>query len=122
MDMMLQITMEINPDYGTLEDFRRLIVEAHQRGIRIVMDLVLNHTSNQHPFFIASENLNSEYRDFYIWSETDPSFLGPWGEDVRHSGHLGGYYYGIFNAEMPDLNYTNPAVTAEMENVSILVK
>ena len=108
----------INPQYGTMDDFERLLAEAHKRGIRIVIDMVLNHTSDQHPWFKdAKKDVNSPYRDWYIWSETDPGYEGPWGQEVWHPS-LTGFYYGIFEAFMPDLNYTNPEVTAEMEKVT----
>ena len=107
----------VNPDYGTLDDFKQLLSEAHKRGIKIIMDFVLNHTSVQHPWFIASQDPKSDKRDWYIWSDTDPKYLGPWNEVVWHPGKSG-YYYGIFDAGMPDLNYRNPAVTKEMESVA----
>ena len=63
---------DIHPDYGTLNDFQELIEEAHKRDLRIVMDLVLNHTSDQHPWFRAAlANPDSKFRDYYVWSDTD---------------------------------------------------
>lgn len=107
----------VNPQYGTMEDFKHLVEEAHKRGIHIVIDMVINHTSDKHPWFKdAKSDVNSPYRDWYIWSETDPNYKGPWNEDVWHPS-LTGYYYGIFESFMPDLNYNNPEVTAEMEKV-----
>lgn len=106
----------INPDYGTLSDFRQLLTEAHKRGIRVIIDLVLNHTSSQHPWFKAAQDPTSPFRNWYIWSKTDPGYLGPWGEEVWHPSG-GSYYYGVFTSEMPDLNYTNPAVTAKMDDI-----
>jgi alpha-amylase len=107
----------VNPQYGTLDDFKNLIQEAHKRGIRVTIDMVLNHTSNQNPWFKdAKNNVNSPYRNWYIWSETDPGYKGPWGERVWHSS-VHGFYYGIFESFMPDLNYNNPEVTAEMTKV-----
>lgn len=107
----------VNPQYGTMDDFKRLVDEAHKRGIHIVIDMVLNHTSDQHPWFKeAKKDINSPYRDWYIWSETNPGYKGPWNQDVWHPS-LTGYYYGIFEAFMPDLNYTNPEVTAEMQKI-----
>jgi alpha-amylase len=108
----------VNPQYGTMDDFKRLILEAHKRGIKVVMDMVLNHTSDQHPWFKdAKSSTTSQYRDWYIWSETDPGYKGPWGEEVWHASRSG-YYYGIFESGMPDLNYTNPEVTNQMEEVT----
>ncbi len=107
----------VDQEYGTNEDFRRLIAEAHRRGIRVIIDLVLNHTSSKHPWFQSALNdPNSPYRDFYIWSDENPGYKGPWGQRVWHRTPTG-YYYGIFWEGMPDLNYNNPAVTAEMEKV-----
>ncbi len=109
--------LAVNEEYGTMEDFQRLLDEAHQRGIRIIIDLVLNHTSNRHPWFQAStSDPSSPYRDYYIWEEHPPGFKSPWGGDVWHIGDTG-YYYGIFWNGMPDLNYNNPEVTAEMQDV-----
>lgn len=107
----------INPQYGTLEDFKRLVEEAHKRDIHVTMDMVLNHTSDQHPWFVdAKKNVDSPYRDWYIWSETDPGYKGPWGEQVWHPSP-NGFYYGIFESFMPDLNYNDPEVTSEMTNI-----
>jgi alpha-amylase len=108
----------INKDYGTNEDFKRLLTEAHKRGIKIIIDLVLNHTSSEHPWFIdARDNPTSEWRDWYIWSQDNPGYLGPWGEVVWHPSPTG-YYYGIFWSGMPDLNLTFPQVTAEMYDIA----
>ncbi len=107
----------INADYGTNEDFKRLIEEAHARGIEVIVDLVLNHTSSEHPWFQQAADKNSPYHDWYIWSDEDPGTKGPWGQNVWHP--LGDrWYYGIFSEGMPDLNYNNPAVTEEMLNVT----
>ncbi len=107
----------VNPQYGSMEDFMRLVQEAHKRGIHIIIDLVINHTSDQHPWFKASKDPSSPYRDWYIWRADDPKYLGPWGERVWHPSASGGYYYGIFEAFMPDLNYRNPAVTDEIKKI-----
>jgi alpha-amylase len=107
----------INPQYGTMDDFKNFLAEAHKRNIHVIIDLVLNHTSDQHPWFQqAVANPNSPYRSWYIWSETNPGYRGPWDETVWHPSPTG-YYYGIFVSTMPDLNYENPAVTQEMEKV-----
>ena len=104
----------VNPDYGTLDDLKQLLAAAHQRGIKVIMDFVLNHTSVQHPWFVASQNPQSDKRDWYIWSDTDPGYLGPWNEQVWYPAK-DGYYYSVFDKAMADLNYRNPAVTQEME-------
>ena len=101
---------KIEQDYGTSADFERLLDEAHKRGIRIIVDLVLNHTSVEHEWFQASRDPQSEYRDWYVWAD-EPGKIG-WHEDQS------GYYYGIFDSGMPDLNYRNPKVTAMAEEVS----
>ncbi|MBV7334199.1 alpha-amylase [Chloroflexi bacterium TSY] len=108
---------KIDPDYGSNEDFRLLIEEAHRRGIRVIVDLVLNHTSTRHPWFQAATDLESENRDWYIWVEENPLYLGPWRQKVWHRS-FGHYYYGLFWGGMPDLNYENPAVTAQMYDVT----
>jgi glycosidase len=111
---------KVDPDYGTNDDFKRLVDEAHGRGIKVVLDLVLNHTSSQHPWFQeALRDPQSPYRDYYIFSRDDPGYKGPWGEQVWHKSPLRDeYYYGIFYDGMPDLNYRNPAVTAEAQKIS----
>ena len=107
----------VDDEYGTNEDFLRLMEEAHERDIRVVVDLVLNHTSSQHPWFqSARDDVDSPYRDFYVWAEDDPGYKSPWGGPVWHRTSSG-YYYGIFWEGMPDLNYGDQAVTAEMEEV-----
>ncbi len=109
----------VNPDYGTIEDFKELLEEAEKRGIRVIMDLVLNHTSTEHPWFQASQDPDSEYHDWYVWSEDNPQTPGPWSQTVWHRNASNGmYYYGVFWGGMPDLNYENPDVSEEMMNVS----
>ncbi len=76
----------VEKDYGTKEDFLRLVEEAHKRGIQVIVDLVLNHTSTENPWFKASDSGDPEYRDWYIWSEDNPGYLGPWGEQVWYRG------------------------------------
>jgi len=106
----------IHPDYGTMEDFRRLVAEAHRRGIRVILDLVLNHTSDKHPWFReAAEGSDNPRRDWYVWAEDqgiEPTEPGPWGQKVWH--RIGGsFYLGVFWEKMPDLNPDNPEVRAE---------
>ncbi len=107
----------VNPQYGSMDDFRRLVDEAHRRGIRVIIDLVLNHTSSQHPWFIQSQDVQSPYRDWYLWADIDPGFKGPWNQQVWYPLN-GDYFYAYFWKDSPDLNYTNPKVTAEMEKVT----
>lgn len=104
----------VNPEYGTFEDFKRLLSEAHERGIKIIIDLVLNHTSSENPYFVsASNSVDSPYRDWYIWSDTSN------GDHWYSSGNGGTpqYYYAYFSAQMPDLNYRTPEVTEKMKKV-----
>ena len=106
-----------NPDYGTMADFEELVTKAHARGIKVIIDLVLNHTSDQIPWFTQSANSQNGYRDWYIWSPSNPGYTGPWGQSVWNYKN-NAYYYAIFYSGMPDLNYRNPAVKAEMFNVA----
>lgn len=109
---------DVNPDYGTREDFEKLLAEAHKRGIHVIIDFVINHTSNQHPWFVSALDPTSQYHNYYIWSQTNPGYKGPWGEDVWHKAANGLYYYGVFTANMPDLNYENQPTTDEIEKVA----
>jgi len=107
---------DINPEYGTMDDFKTLLDEAHARGIRVIIDLVINHTSNQHPWFTQAADPSSPYHDWYIWSDTNPGYTGSWGQQVWFPSYRQ-YYYSTFTAGMPDLNYNNPEVTSQMEDV-----
>lgn len=108
----------VNPDYGTMDDFKRLLEEAHKRDIKVIIDLVLNHTSAQHPWFKDALEPGSEYHNWYKWSETDPGTRGPWGATAWYQASNGLYYYAIFWDQMPDLNYDNPAVQEEAKKIS----
>ncbi|MBK9751875.1 MAG: alpha-amylase [Chloroflexi bacterium] len=103
----------VDEDYGTTEDFRELMAAAHERGIAVIVDFVANHTSDQISWFTASARGDEDYADWYIWSDTDPGYAGPWGQGVWHQRN-GRYFYGVFWSGMPDLNYTNPEVTETM--------
>ncbi len=107
----------VNPEYGTMEEFKALLEAAHQRDMRIIIDFVMNHTSNENPWFKASAAGDSAYADWYIWQDTDPGYAGPWGQRVWHE-QGGRYYYGVFDSIMPDLNYRSEAVTQEMYKVA----
>jgi alpha-amylase len=108
----------VNPDYGSNDDFRALMAEAHRRGVRVIVDLVLNHTSDQHPWFVESASgPDAERRDWYIWSDEHPGFSGPEAQTVWHERN-GAYYYGYFWGGMPDLNLENPEVTAALYDVA----
>ena len=107
----------VDQEYGTLDDFKRFVDEAHQRGIYVIIDLVLNHSSSQHPWFLDSKDPASPSRDWYIWAENKPSYLGPWNQQVWHkSGQE--YYYGVFWHGMPDYNLQNPEITQQLFDVT----
>jgi alpha-amylase len=107
----------IHPDYGTLDDFQELIAAAGERGIDIVMDLVVNHTSDQHPWFIQSSRGDPDYRDYYLWSDEDLGWRGVSGAPAWHRSDSG-YYLGLFWGGMPDLNFRNPEVEREMNTIA----
>ncbi|HYJ78488.1 MAG TPA: alpha-amylase family glycosyl hydrolase [Longimicrobiaceae bacterium] len=110
----------VEPAYGTNEDFKRLVAAAHQRGIKVLIDMVLNHASSQHPFFLqALRDPASPYRDWFRWSDTRPEVKGPWGQEVWHRSPMRDeHFYGVFWSGMPDLNYANPAVREEAKKVA----
>lgn len=107
----------VNPDYGTLADFKNLLVEAHQRGMRVIIDLVLNHTAYNHPWFQAALKSDPTYRQWYVWRDTASNATGPWGQQIWYKS-LSGYYLALFWDRMPDLNYDNPAVRAEAKKIA----
>ena len=96
----------VNPDYGSLADLRTLVTEAHRRGIAVLLDLPLNHTSAQHPWFVASRTGKGSYADWYVWSAT------PGGNGWQQDGSR--FYYAAFGPDLPDLNLRDPATTAEV--------
>jgi maltose alpha-D-glucosyltransferase/alpha-amylase len=116
----------IAESFGTIDDFKALIDAAHVRNIRIVMDLVLNHTSDEHPWFQASRSdRNSPYRDYYVWSDTDQKykdariiFLDTEPSNWTWDEKAGQFYWHRFYASQPDLNFDNPKVQDEMFNVA----
>jgi alpha-amylase len=108
---------DIDQEYGDKEDFLRLVDQAHQRGIKVIVDLVINHTGRDHPWFQASRAEEAPYRDWYVWEDRHPGFIGPWGQPVWHRAG-DGYYYGIFWDGMPDLNLENPAVTETLYDIT----
>lgn len=108
----------VNPDYGTMEDFKQLLEEAHKRDIKIIIDFVINHTSSQHPWFQQALAADSPYHEWYKWNDSDPRQPGPWGQQAWHRAVNGKYYYAIFWDQMPDLNYDNPAVREEMKKIT----
>lgn len=114
---------EIHPNYGTLADMDLLIAEAKKRDIRIIMDLVINHTSDRHEWFQKSRRREEPYTDFYIWRKGEkgkkPTNWGSFfGEDCWEYDEVRGeYYLHLFAKEQPDLNYHNEKVIAAIENV-----
>jgi len=115
----------VHPSYGTLADFKAFLNAAHQRNIRVVVELVLNHTSDQHPWFQESrKSLDNPRRDWYVWSDTDTRYRGVriifvdtelsnWAWDPVSKS----YYWHRFFSHQPDLNFDNPAVREEIWNV-----
>ena len=106
--------------YGTNEDFKRFVAAAHRRGIRVLVDMVLNHTSNEHPWFQAAmRDTASPYRKWYRWSPTKPDAKGPWGQEVWYKSPVRDeYYYAVFWSGMPDLNYETTAVRTEVKKIA----
>jgi alpha-amylase len=109
----------VNSQYGTMSEFQTLVDEAHKRGIKIVIDLILNHSSSRHPWFTqASTNRNSPYRNWYTWAtaSTNTSERSAVGGTAWHNSSTG-YYFGAFGRGMPDLNYDHPEVRAEAAKI-----
>ena len=105
----------VNPAYGSLAEFDAFVAAAHARGIAVLLDFPLNHTSSQHPWFLDSEGgAGSPRRDWYVWSATNLGWQRPWDGSVAWYFLNGAWYWGIFSPSMPDLNYANPAVEAEI--------
>jgi glycosidase len=110
---------EINPQYGTTADFDTFLAAAHARGIRVIVDLVVNHTSSAHPWFVeSSSSPRAPRRDWYVWRADDPGWRQPWGGGPTWHERNGSYFYGIFGGGMPDLNYENPAVREEVKSIA----
>ncbi|WP_461124898.1 maltose alpha-D-glucosyltransferase [Saccharothrix stipae] len=113
------------PEFGTVEDFVHLLDEAHRRGIRIVTDLVMNHTSDAHPWFKASrEDPDGPYGDYYVWSDDDQRyadariiFVDTETSNWTYDPVRGQFYWHRFFSHQPDLNYENPAVQEAMLDV-----
>ena len=116
----------VNPSYGNLQDFRRLLRECHDRGLRVITELVINHTSDQHPWFQRARQAKpgSNHRNYYVWSDTDQKYQGTriifcdteksnWTWDPVAQA----YFWHRFYAHQPDLNFDNPKVLQEVLNV-----
>ncbi len=116
----------INPEYGTLDEFKKVIDGAHERGIKIIMDLVINHTSDQHEWFKKSAAGDPKYKDYYIWrpgkGKDGKKFPNNWmatfpGDGWTYNEQRGEYYLHLFAVEQPDLNHDNPAVREEVKKI-----
>src|SRR6266576_2864159 len=110
---------KVEPAYGTNDDFKRLVKQAHRRGIVVLVDMVLNHSSSEHPYFQAAlHDTTSPYRAWYRFAP-QPLGKGPWGGEAWHRSPLRDeYYYGVFWSGMPDLNYETPAVREEANKIA----
>ena len=109
----------VEPAYGSNDDFKRLIAAAHRRGIAVLVDMVLNHSSSAHPFFQAAlRDTTSPYRSWYRFSPS-PVGKGPWGAQAWHRSPVRNeYYYGPFSSEMPDLDFHTSAVREEAKRIA----
>ncbi|MBB3523375.1 maltose alpha-D-glucosyltransferase [Rhizobium sp. 268] len=116
----------VSPDYGTLEDFRAFVDAAHQRNIRVIIELVINHTSDQHPWFQRARQApaGSPERDFYVWSDTDQKFpetriifIDTEKSNWTWDAVAGAYYWHRFYSHQPDLNFDSPLVMEELLKV-----
>jgi alpha-amylase len=118
---------DIHPDYGTMDDFKEFLKKAHDRNIKVIIDLVINHTASSHPWFInASSGKDAKYRDYYVWADKDSvaqqiakketSFdsdnITQW--HAVNGDETAEHYYGFFWGGMPDLNFDNPEVRKEV--------
>ena len=111
----------IHPEYGTMADFRAVLDGAHARGMKVIMDLVVNHTSDEHPWFIASRDKNSHYRDYYFWREGKKR-PNNWsslfeGKAWEWDSQAQAWYLHLFAKKQPDLNMDNPKVRQEVKNI-----
>ncbi|MBA2576408.1 MAG: maltose alpha-D-glucosyltransferase [Euzebyaceae bacterium] len=116
--------MTVLPEYGTVDDVAQLLEQAHVRGIRVIADMVMNHTSDQHPWFQESRKPGSDKRDWYVWSDTDDRyndariiFVDTEISNWTHDHDAGAYYWHRFFSHQPDLNYDHPAVQEEMLDI-----
>ena len=115
---------DIDPRYGTLDDFDKLVAQAGKLGIRVIIDLVVNHTSDEHPWFQASRRREAPYTDYYIWRPAKEDGKPPnnWtgffmGSTWQWDDLRGEYYLHLFDRKQPDLNWHNPAVIAEVKKI-----
>lgn len=105
----------IQPEYGDSSDFDAFVTAAHARGLRVVLDFVINHSSEEHPWFLdAQTGPDAQYRAYYKWATEDPGWRRPWDRRPVWYERNGAYYYGLFGDDIPDLDLSNPAVEEEM--------
>jgi glycosidase len=126
----IQDYLQVDPSYGTLEDFKQLLLEAHQLGIRIIIDLVMNHTSDEHKWFIeARKNRYSKYHQYYIWKDPRVTKEGQLLPPTNWRGYFSDsawqydetvkqYYLKIFSKKMPDLNWESANMRKEMYGIA----
>ena len=110
----------IEPTFGTMEDFDALLAEAHEMGLKIILDLVVNHTSDQHKWFLeAKKSKNNPYHDYYIWKDEVPNNWGSsfGGSTWEYVPEVDQYYLHLFAKEQPDLNWDNPAMRQEVYDI-----
>jgi alpha-glucosidase len=109
----------IDPIFGTMGDFDRLLAEAHRRGLKVILDFVPNHSSDQHPWFLESRSSRKSHkRDWYLWRDEPNNWLSNFGGSAwEWDQATGQYYYHSFLKQQPDLNWRNPAVRSAMFNV-----
>lgn len=114
----------IDPQFGTMHDFEELLAGLHHRGIRLIMDIVVNHTSDQHPWFIESrKSVTNPFRQYYFWMKGKgskppnnwPSFFG--GSAWQFDAQTGEYYLHLFSKEQPDVNWENPTLRTEFKEL-----
>lgn len=117
---------DIMDEFGTLDDWKEMVKGMHERGLKLIMDLVVNHTSDEHKWFVESRNKDSEYRDYYIWQKGrgkngkkppnnwTSNFVGPAWEYDKESGE---WYLHLFSKKQPDLNWDNPKVRQEVADI-----
>jgi alpha-amylase len=111
----------VDSEYGTVEDFRELVDACHARGLRIIVDTVINHASSQHPWFQQSIDPDDPKHDWFVWTDSPPTGPGAPNHTVWHDKYLsrnGQYFYGFFWSGMPDFNLRNPDATAAVLDFS----
>jgi glycosidase len=110
--------VDVDPIYGTLRDFDHLVEQAHRRGLKVIVDYVINHTSDRHPWFLESSRAtDSRRRDWYVWRDQPNNWVSVFGGSAWEPHRSGQFYLHSFLASQPDLNWRNPEVEAAMLDV-----